>query len=332
MGHRDDRSTALADAAGHILAAAVHAAVELGIADRLKDAPCAAASLAAEIGADPEALYRLLHFLAGRGYFEETEGRRFALTGLGGMLRADSQGSTHAVLRSLARSGMWSAFGALTEIVRTGTAPSAARADRYGEFGGGPDEDALGEAMIGYHSGGPEELLAGYDFSSSRAIVDVGGSTGHLFTLLLDRYPAAHGIVFDRPAAVAADGERHSARGLPPRCRFVGGSFFDSVPGGGDTYILSRVLHDWSDAAAGRILDSCRRAMAPGSKLLIVEPLRFADGRNERSLPFDLLLLAHCEGRLRSFEEYRALLETAGFGEPRLALVGRQASVVEAVR
>jgi hypothetical protein len=44
----------------------------------------------------------------------------------------------------------------------------------------------------------------------------------------------------------------------------VSGDVFVSAPAGGDAYLLSRALHDCDDGDAGRILATCRSAMAPG--------------------------------------------------------------------
>ena len=70
------------------------------------------------------------------------------------------------------------------------------------------------------------------------------------------------------------------AEGVADRCQLVPGDFFAEVPAGADAYVLSRVLHDWTDDDARRVLAACRAAMGPGSRLLIVEailPERAAD-------------------------------------------------------
>jgi hypothetical protein len=57
------------------------------------------------------------------------------------------------------------------------------------------------------------------------------------------------------------------------RCEITAGDFFAGVPAGADGYILANVLHDWDDAQCVRILQECRRAMAPGGRVLIIERL-----------------------------------------------------------
>src|SRR5207253_1295364 len=57
------------------------------------------------------------------------------------------------------------------------------------------------------------------------------------------------------------------------RCELVTGDFFESVPPGGDAYLLNNVIHDWSDQRSVEILSNCRKAMRPDGTLLIVETL-----------------------------------------------------------
>ncbi|WP_333312531.1 MULTISPECIES: methyltransferase [unclassified Microcoleus] len=45
--------------------------------------------------------------------------------------------------------------------------------------------------------------------------------------------------------------------GVKDRCQIVGGNFFDSVPRGGALYLLSRVLLNWDDTDAIKILKKC---------------------------------------------------------------------------
>ena len=68
-------------------------------------------------------------------------------------------------------------------------------------------------------------------------------------------------ILFDLPPVVEGAKKQLEESGLIGRCKVVGGSFFDSVPEGGDAYILKSILHDWADDPCVQILDSCHNAM-----------------------------------------------------------------------
>ena len=77
--------------------------------------------------------------------------------------------------------------------------------------------------------------------------------------------------------------------------------------------MLKAILHDWEDEDCVRILRVCRRAMADGVALLVVErelgpPNASPDGKFS-----DLNMLVGPGGRERTPEEYAALFAAAGF-------------------
>jgi hypothetical protein len=97
------------------------------------------------------------------------------------------------------------------------------------------------------------------------------------------------------------------------RCRILGGSFFESVPAGGDTYILQHVLHDWNDERCETILRNCRAAMGAASTLLVIENIMPADADPpEHLVMLDLHMMAMLGGRERSRSEYQSMLQDAG--------------------
>src|SRR5689334_11751743 len=86
----------------------IHIAAKLGLADRLKDGPQHAATLAAATGAHPGALYRLLRALASMGIFAETADARFELTALAQTLRSDVKGSLRNLAVLYGEEWLWS--------------------------------------------------------------------------------------------------------------------------------------------------------------------------------------------------------------------------------
>jgi hypothetical protein len=85
-------------------------------------------------------------------------------------------------------------------------------------------------------------------------IVDVGGATGHLLNTILGNYPGTRGILFDLPHVVRDAPPLIQARGLAERVTIEAGSFFEGVPSGGDAYLLSHIIHDWSEEQCVAIL------------------------------------------------------------------------------
>jgi hypothetical protein len=116
------------------------------------------------------------------------------------------------------------------------------------------------------------------------------------------RAPSADVVLFDLPEVVAGSD-------LPS----LGGDFFTAVPAGADAYLLSRVLHDWGDDDAVRVLRTCRAAMRPDSVLLVVEavlPERAVD--DPAAVRMDLHMLLLLPGRERTAAEYATLCDEAG--------------------
>src|SRR5262249_32139172 len=131
-----------------------------------------------------------------------------------------------------------------------------------------PVEASLfGETMVGFHGAEPAAVAAAYDFSRAATVVDVGGGTGNLLTTILAKHSGPRGVLFDLPHS-AADAEASiESRDLASRVTFARGDFFQSVPKDGDIYMLSHIIHDWSEAQCLAILGNCRAAMKPGSRL-----------------------------------------------------------------
>jgi O-methyltransferase domain len=170
-----------------------------------------------------------------------------------------------------------------------------------------------------------------YDFSRFGRVVDVGGAHGSLLAAILARHPAVHGVLFDQPGVIAGAGELLRAVGVADRCELVGGSFFESVPGGGDAYVMKSVLHDWLDAEAARILAACVGAMEPGAVLLLVEQV--VEPPNEGAIVklSDLNMLVAAGGRERTLAEWESLLASAGLRLERTVPTWSTFSVIEAV-
>ena len=70
----------------HMLSVVV-CVIELGVADTLSDDPASAAELAAKVGADADALHRVLRFTASYGFFIEDADGRFRHSPLSKVLR-----------------------------------------------------------------------------------------------------------------------------------------------------------------------------------------------------------------------------------------------------
>jgi len=195
-----------------------------------------------------------------------------------------------------------------------------------------PEEATLfSETMVGFHGAEPAAVAAAYDFSRFGTVVDVGGATGHLLTTILKRYDGPCGVLFDLPHVEHDARELVSSRDLAKRVSISTGSFFESVPGGGDAYLLSHVIHDWSEQQCIRILENCRKAMKRDGRVLIIEMVLPPGDTMHPGKILDMIMLVGPGGQERTEVEYRALLEKAGFRLTRIVATESAVSVVEAV-
>ena len=173
-------------------------------------------------------------------------------------------------------------------------------------------------------------VIAAYDFSQYATIVDVGGGHGRLLSAILEATPAANGVLYDLPEVVAGAPPLLDRYGVAHRVRVAEGSFFDSVPGGGDAYVLKNVIHDWSDEESIRILRNVRAAAGLGKTVLLVETVIPEGGGEFLGKITDLEMLLTNDGRERTADEYRSILDRAGFALTRVVPTVSPFSVVEA--
>ena len=186
------------------------------------------------------------------------------------------------------------------------------------------------ETMVALHGTEPPAVASAYDFSEFGTIVDVGAATGNMLSAILSQYPKPRGILFDLAHVVADAPGLISTRGLTDRIKIENGNFFENVPSGGDVYLLSHIIHDWSEAQCLTILDNCRRAMRPDSRLLIIEMVLPTGDTPHLGKILDIIMLAVPGGQERTEPEYRRLLDEAGFKLTRVVPTESAVSVVEA--
>lgn len=301
---------------GIIAAQAMHAATKLGIADLLASGPKSVAQLAGDSGAHPSSLECLLRALSTLGVFAITPDGRFCNTTLSDVLRTDHPESQRASALFLPAAFLWRPLGELHETIRSGE-PAFQRifGQHFFDYLASHQRDAatFNAVMtegIGWTS---SALLAAYDFSRFRSLVDVGGGEGALLRDILSATPGTHGVLFDLPQVVSSASAVLTSD-VGARCQVVGGDFFNSVPEGGDAYLLKGVIHDWPDRDAIKILRNTHHAMGPGGTLLLVENV--IDAHRPAGM-IELLMLV-IGGRERTEADFRSLLAAAGFAINRI--------------
>ncbi|BAR55611.1 putative methyltransferase [Bradyrhizobium diazoefficiens] len=150
-----------------------------------------------------------------------------------------------------------------------------------------------------------------------------------MLAAILTAHPRMQGTLFDQPGVIAGAEAVLEAHGVVDRCRMVSGSFFESVPEGGDAYVMRVVIHDWDDDEAIAILKACRRAMRETAKLVLIERIIAPANEVPATKFMDLHMLALPGGRERTRDEFSDLLAKSGFELTRVVPAGR-INVIEA--
>src|SRR5882672_6052678 len=134
-------------AGGVCLPRCLHAVANLGVADALDEAPRTAAQLAKSVGADPDALARVLGLGVNWNAFSE----------FGHSVKISEPATTETLPE-----GFWDYFA------------------RHPEEG-----KIFNEAMVAKGQAQMPAVVAGYDFSRFGTIADIGGGRGHLLQAIL---------------------------------------------------------------------------------------------------------------------------------------------------
>ncbi len=302
-------------ASGALITQMVSAAASLGLADAMGLDTATTGQLAQRCGAEESSLGRLLRGLASLGVVEELTPKSFALTDMGHLLRSDHPRSLRSwcVVHGELLAPLW---GGLLDAVRSGR-PAAAEVfgqPFYAHLAAHPalNDDwnrAMAETARAWWASG--DLLDVVDWSTvSRTVIDVGGGQGGLLAVVLQRHPHLRGVVYDLPDAVAGAPALLAAAKVADRAEAVAGDFFESVPAGGDVYLLCRVVFNWDDEQALRVLGACRRAMSDEALLLVIDQVVPDEDHAHGAKVNDVSLLT-MGGRARTAGEWAELIEKA---------------------
>lgn len=317
---------------GAWVAQGIAAAADLNVADALTDGPLGIDELARRVGAEPDALGRLMRALVSEGIFVRRRDGRYGLNSLGETLRSDAPSSIAGMARFVGSPSHREHWSQLVEAVRTGEAvpPKLRGMTGWQWIAERPEfAEVFNTAMTNMSEMSVDPVVAAYDFTPFKTIVDVGGGHGRLLAAIIKTTAGAEGLLYDLPQVVEGAPELLRRHGVADRVRTVAGSFLDSVPEGGDLYVLKNVIHDWPDADAVTILSNVRQAAGPGTTLVLVEFVIPGHDRQFVGKWTDLEMLVQAGARERTAGEYRKLYEKAGFRLTRVVPTAAGLSLVE---
>ncbi|BBX89894.1 hydroxyneurosporene methyltransferase [Mycolicibacterium boenickei] len=307
---------------------------QLGVADALAAGPLHPEELARRVGADPDALNRLMRALVGEGVFRRTRDGRYALNPLGDTLRKDAPVSIAGMAKFIGSPQHREHWSHLGDAVRTGEAviPKLRGKSAFDYFASVPELAAIfNDAMTSVSELAIAPVAAAYDFRPFGTIADVGGGHGRLLAAILQATPTAQGVLYDLAHVVDGAPELLTKYGVADRVQVIPGSFFDSVPTGADAYVMKNIIHDWPDDEALAILRNVRAAATPGTTLLLIEGVIPDHDREFLAKWTDMEMLVGIAARERTEDDYRKLYQEAGFRLTRVVDTASPFSLVEGV-
>ena len=296
---RSEFASLSADMVGFWRTQTLGAAVSLGVFESL---PATASSVARRCRLTVDGARRLLRALGELGVVAR-RGDQWAPSARGELLRADHPLTLADAATEYAGplSEMWRS---LADALQSDTDWSPP--DAFGEVARDEERRAGHHRMLrSYARHDYERVCEALELEGDEHVVDAGGGLGVLARSILTAHPCCEVTVLERPEVVAMKGSP------TPRLRWRRGDLFEPWELEADAVLLSRVLHDWDDPDAIRILARARAALSRGGRVFIVEMLVPEEG--VAGALCDLHLLMATGGRERSAEHFGRLLAAGGF-------------------
>jgi hypothetical protein len=300
---------------GCAISQAIHVAVELKIPELLEHRSLSAERLAEETKSDAWALEAVLRALVGFEILSVDVREEYSLGESGRLLLASSP-ATFAGEAGVFFETLYRPLEALIDMVKTGRVAfdQVYGMSFYEYLTSRPAlADFFHDTMTRNSVNRYAELSSVYDFTKVSRVVDIGGGEGALMAQLLRENPHVHGVLFDLPHAIDRAIGHLKAAGVAERCELVSGSFLESVPAGGDLYLLAQILNNWRDDEARLVLQNCRNVMKLNARMLVLEAVH---SPGVSAAPWRTLVsvgvMAQRGGRTRNVAQHHALFGSAG--------------------
>jgi demethylspheroidene O-methyltransferase len=321
--------------AGFAYSQVLRAYVEGGLFDILKDGPLGAGVIADRLGLSESAALTLLR--AGRPLMlSEEPAPDHWMLGEQGAVFASNPG-VQAMVRH--HRLLYADLADPLALLRTDRAEPTSLS-RFWTYAGalqgaterGTDTAEYSALMAASQHFVADEVLASVPFRDVRQLLDVGGGHGAFLRHIGTAWPHLTLGLFDLPEVADTGAQLLGGTLGEARVTAHPGNFFsDSIPQGYDMVSLIRILHDHDDAPAAALLANIRKSLAPGSRLLIAEPMARISGAEPMGEAFfGLYLWAMGSGRPRSPDEIIAMTRAAGFATARFVATAQpvNASVI----
>lgn len=299
---------------GFYVTRAIGVAADLNLAEHLKNSSKSVTELAKLTDADEESLYRLMRMLASQGIFIEQENKIFTNNRLSKTLLDQQDSMRHMVIHQV--NGInWKMFEKLDYVVKTGNnaAQQVLGMDVFEYLEKNPNNNKIyNQAMTNSSLMLSYAVLSEYNFKNAKTIIDIGGGQGILLSMILHKYKTVNGIVFDLDHVVAGAKEIAKQYHLIDRLKTISGNFFESIPEGGDIYLLKSIIHNLSDEQCIKLLKDIKNVLPEKGKILILEPIIKNDNRYSFAKLYDIqMLVGRSGGKERTKDEFIEIIKNS---------------------
>lgn len=317
---------------GFYVTRAIGVAAELNLAEYLKNSEKPISELAVLTKTHEESLYRLMRMLASQGIFIEKKKKIFTNNRLSNTLLDRQDSMRHMVIHQV--NGInWKMFEELDYVVKTGenAAQKVLGMDVFEYLEKNPDKNNIyNNAMTNSSLMLSYAILSEYNFSHAKNIIDIGGGQGILLSMILNKYPAINGYVYDLPHVVEGANEIAKEYGVRDRLKTISGNFFESIPDGGDMYFLKSIIHNLSDDQCVEILNKIKAVLPENGKILIFEPIIENNNKYSFAKLYDIqMLVGRNGGKERTKEEFIEIIDKSGLKINRIIQTAAPFSIIE---
>lgn len=297
--------------AGFWASRALSSAIELNVLGELGDGQLTPKELAKKLGVSDRGLEALLRFLQVLRLVTVDKHGSVKRTEYGARLFRELPKWTSALLVS---ERVWRSFEMLTDKIRHG--PTGSSEEFFSTLN--PDEEAgFFQTMLLQQEPVCEKIGKLVNLSQKRVLVDIGCGPARISLALLARFPRLRAILLDTPNMISMaeamfDKDNNEMQG---RIKLVAGDFWRcEIEEPFDALLVSRVLHDWDDGDAVRLLRKFVDPLPIGGSVFVHEEVIH---NSEEPTPWpslvDLFLFATLgSGRTRTVDAVADLLRRCG--------------------
>lgn len=308
-------------------------AVELGLFTELAKEPLDAEALRQRLGLHPRGALDFFDSLVALGFLVRSGGKYANTQDTGLFLDSKKPGYVGGLLE-MANARLYTAWGSLTEALRTGLQQNEARTggDPFVELYSSPEKlESFLRAMTGVSVGAALALARKFPWKNYKTFVDVGVAQGAVPVEIALAHPHLRGMGYDLPVVQPVFEKYTAARGVADRVTFHPGDFFKNPLPETDVIIMGHILHDWNLEQKRMLVRKAYVALPPGGAFVVYEALIDDDrSQNAFGLLMSLNMLIETPGGFDyTGADCSGWMREAGFRETRVEhLVGPDSMVV----